>query len=373
MSKIKFYFIVLIAAIAISSCNKDNNDIEVVPPRDYVAQYATESALIDTYLKTSYITIVEAPGLPQDQNVTITAIPPGGAQTPIWDYALNAGTTTFPQLLFRTVNLDGVAYKLYYLVLRQGTGEKPCNVDSVFTSYSGKYITETTTNNVTSITSTLFEESLFPQAYINLFNTIRGWKEVFPQFRTGDTSSNDDGTVKYTNFGAGVMFIPSGLAYYNTGNLPAYSTLVFSFKLYQTQRIDFEPDGVMSFQEDIDGDGYVWTNSELQLADGKTNPDDTDKDGTPDFLDFDDDGDNYATRGEVKDANGDYYPYGALVDDPLTTIDERIGIPRKYTGELTNPNLPESETNPRKSQPSDFTDPTRLRRHLDPTCHFMNQ
>jgi len=64
----------------------------------------------------------------------------------------------------------------------------------------------------------------------------------------------------------------------------------------------------------------------------------------------------------VSVSNG-YYPYnGADVDDPSTlNIDEKQGIPRKFTGPI-NPltNLP-------TPLPSDFTDPTRLRRHLDPT------
>jgi hypothetical protein len=355
MSKIKFYFIVLIAAIAISSCNKNNDDIVITPPKDYTEQYNIEKPLIETYLKTNYITIIDAPGLPEDQSVTITPIPTGGTQTPIFDYAKNANTTTFPQLLYRIVKDDGIEYKLYYLVLRKGTGERPCNVDDVFTSYNGKYLKETTTDEVTTITSTQFEEVLFPQKYLNLFTTVfvRGWKEIFPQFGAGNTSSNDDGTVAYTNFGAGVMFIPSGLAYYNTGNgsIPAYAPLVFSFKLYQIRRSDLEhsgnglaldPDGVLSYQEDIDGDGYMWTTSELPRdASGNLlnpNPDDSDGDGIPDFLDFDDDGDGYSTLGEIKKADGTNYPFELIPD--------------------CNGNIP--------------TD-IKKKRHLDSECHKMNQ
>jgi hypothetical protein len=39
--------------------------------------------------------------------------------------------------------------------------------------------------------------------------------EIFPEFKTGTYSSNTDGTVSYSDFGADVMFIPSGLAYFN--------------------------------------------------------------------------------------------------------------------------------------------------------------
>lgn len=386
MNKIKFYFIVLMATVAITSCNKDDkDDIVIIPPRDYAQQYATESAQIELYLKTNSITVVQAPGETIDQDVTITPIPAGGKETPISDYAKNAGTNTYPQLLFREVKDDGIVYKLYYLVLRKGTGESPCNVDGVFTSYNGKYLTEATTGSVTVVNATQFDEVIYPQTFVELYPNLRGWKEVFPQFKTGDVAPNEtgDGTVKYTNFGSGVMFIPSGLAHFNRGpsSIPVYSTLVYSFKLYKIRRSDLEfkagptgdvpdPDGVLSYQEDIDGDGYVW--EAWELPNGAINPDDTDGDGIPDFLDFDDDGDGYATKGEVRDANGTIYPFGALVDDPLTTIDERVGIPRKYTGPLMNPNLPESKTNMRTAVPSDFTDPTRLRRHLDKNSHYMS-
>jgi hypothetical protein len=348
----------------------------VAPPKPYAEQYPKDIALIETYLKTNYITVLNTPGETKDQDVTIAKLDAGHTVS-IWDQKDYA-------LLNRKVEIHGITYTLYYLVLREGTGEKPCNVDDVFAAYNGKYLAETTTDNVTTITSTQFEEVIYPEAFMNLYGVIRGWKEIFPQFKSGDTSSNPDGTVKYKNFGAGVMFIPSGLAYYNTGKgtIPAYAPLVFSFKLYKIRRSDLDftvsgtsfvstPDGVLSYQEDGDGDGYMWTTAEL--PEGAVNPDDTDKDGILDFFDFDDDGDGYATRGEVKDANGKVYPYGAMVDDPLTSIDESYGIPRKYTGPLTNPNLPESETNPRKSVPADFRDPIRLRRHLDPNCHDMSK
>ena len=70
------------------------------------------------------------------------------------------------------------------------------------------------------------------------------------------------------------MFLPSGLAYY-AGTVgsdgPAYSCLVFSFKLFDLQRMDNEysissstggivilGDGVPDYLEDVNGDGYVY-------------------------------------------------------------------------------------------------------------------
>ena len=206
------------------------------------------------------------------------------------------------------------------------------------TSYRGEYIfssTETVSGvDVTTIKSNQFEESVNPQNYFNLTNVIRGWSEIFPQFKTGTYSGNPDGvyppnpdgTTSYYNFGAGVMFIPSGLAYYgnSTGGIPAYSPLIFSFKLYEIQRVDQDADGIYSYQEDLststvsndgtvtytDGtpDGYVYS-----MATGVVNHDDTDGDEIPDFLDVDDDGDFFTTASEIKNPiTGDAYPFADI-------------------------------------------------------------
>jgi hypothetical protein len=343
MNKIKFYFILLIATIGIVSCSKDkNDDIPVTPPRDYAIQYATESVLIEEYLKTNYITVVNHPGLTDDQDVTIAKL---NTEHPvsIWDQK------EYP-LKSRKVELHGITYILYYLVLREGKGESPTNVDGVLAAYKGKYLSSVTESGVTAITSTFFEEAKFPNGIIDLYFEKRGWKEIFPQLKAGTYKSNNDGTVSYNDFGAGVIFIPSGLGYYNVvkGSIPAYSPLVFNVKLYEINRLDHEyymsgqsvvavPDGVKSFQEDIDGDGYMWTKNELQVG-VTTNPDDTDEDGIPDFLDRDDDGDDYATQGEVKDASGKIYPFDKIPDCS-----------------------------------GNQTDPDRKKRHLDDKCIKMNQ
>jgi hypothetical protein len=345
MSKIKFYFILLIATVVtISSCNKDDNkDTPYVPPKPFAEQYPIDIAVIEDYLKANYITVVNNPGAVNDQDITITKLD-ADHPTSIWDQKM------YP-LKSREVKLHGIVYKLYYLVLREGVGESPTNVDGAFVAYKGNYLSSVTESTVTTITSTFFEENKFPIG-VDLYGYIRGWKEIFPQLKAGTYKSNPngDGTVVYSDFGAAVMFIPSGLAYYNSvkGSIPAYSPLVFNVKLYEINRLDHEyymsgqsvvavPDGVKSFQEDIDGDGYMWTKNELQVG-VTTNPDDTDEDGIPDFLDRDDDGDDYATQGEVKDASGKIYPFDKIPDCS-----------------------------------GNQTDPDRKKRHLDDKCIKMNQ
>ncbi|MBK0371310.1 FKBP-type peptidyl-prolyl cis-trans isomerase [Flavobacterium agrisoli] len=315
MNKIKYSFIVIITVLSIISCSKkDDDEVVVTPTKPYDEQYAIDSANIEEYLKTNYITV------DADYNVTFSKITDPATQPSIWSYQENTG---FPKLLYREVQVHEIVYKLYYLVIREGVGENPMNVDGVLASYSGDYLTSTTTDNVLTQTTTHFETVLYPNSFMDLYGTIRGWKEVFPQFKAGNYVSNEDGTVSYDNYGVGAMFIPSGLGYYTgNGGIPAYTPLIFSFKLYSISRMDHEysilnqtvvpdPDGVLSMHEDIDGDGYVWTASELN--EGVVNPDDTDGDGVPDFLDKDDDGDNYTTKLEIKNpATGEPYPFDQI-------------------------------------------------------------
>jgi hypothetical protein len=272
------------------SCAK-SDDIETTPLRDYTEQYTKDIAEIEAYLDTHYIeSITNNPGQPNDQDIKITAIPTGGPQISILDDQINNGLT------FKTVEKDGVTYKIYYLITRQGSGatsKSPCNLDNVLTAYKGQLLN-----------GTVFETNTNPQDYFYLGNVIRGWSEIFPKLKTGSYTANTNGTLSYFNFGAGVMFIPSGLAYYNgaTSSIPGYSPLIFTVKLFEVQRVDHDLDGIYSYQEDVNGDGYLVDND-------TTHEDDTDQDGTPNFIDKDDDGDNYLTKSELKKPDGTYHTF----------------------------------------------------------------
>lgn len=310
MNKIKFYFILSMLSLALFSCSKDK-EAEVAPPREFSVQYATDIKDIEEYLKTYYIEEVTT-----NFDIKISKIPTGGTQKSIWDQ------TTYP-LQFREVNLHGLKYKLYYLILNQGVGVSPTNVDAVWSSYKGDYLQQVTKDGVTTLTVTEFDRSTIPSNFFQFTGidaVIRGWSEFFPKLKTGIYSSNADGTVSYKDYGAGVVFIPSGLGYYSTGRgtIPAYAPLVFNVKLYEVQRYDHDGDGIPSYLEDLDGDGYMYSFTDTVLYPTKptNNPDDTDGDDLPDWFDVDDDGDNYTTKLErsYKDANGvtKYYDFANI-------------------------------------------------------------
>jgi len=391
MNKFKYYFILLLAGVATVSCNKsDDNDTPVEPLRDYQEQFNTDNANIEEYLTTNYITVTESAGNPEDQDVVIDSITDPTTQPSIMSYLNSA---TFPKLLSKNVDMHGIAYKMYYLVLREGTGASPGNTDDVLASYKGDYITRVakTDKAPTYLKTTFFEEVKFPQSTVDLYNAVVGWSETFPEFKIGTSSIDASGSVKYENFGSAVLFIPSGLGYY-TGNasIPAYCPLVFSVKFYNFKRLDHDFDGVFDYKEDKNGDGYVRDFRNTTLYPNKpANPDDTDLDGIPDFLDSDDDGDGFTTFFEISKPAGQigivggvnlglstYYPWDVVVDNPATPNTDETeprGIPRRPTGDLTDPTKEESATNPKKYLETDYTDNPRLRIHLDKTYPIKKQ
>jgi hypothetical protein len=126
---------------------------------------------------------------------------------------------------------------------------------------------------------------------------IKGFKEGMPKFKSGgDIIENGDGTFTVTGSGVGLIFMPSGIAYFS-GSAPGatYAPLMFEVNLLATNTADHDRDGVSTILEDLDGDGNLFN-------------DDTDEDGLPNYLDTDDDGDGILTKDELGDANDDGIP-----------------------------------------------------------------
>jgi FKBP-type peptidyl-prolyl cis-trans isomerase FkpA len=340
-----FVFGLTLIGLTIASCSSNETPSYDVALRAYPVQYDADMDSINKYIDTHYLSV------DSDYNVTMTKIPVGGTQQSI------RLQQTYP-LRFVEVQNDthAVNYKVYYLKLREGTNQSTTAVDSVYVSYKG-----------TLVSDVQFDYSETP-IWFQLESVVAGWGEIIPLFKTGtyDTAVGPNPTT-FANFGAGVMFIPSGLGYYNqipSAFLPAYSPLIFSFKLKSQRSRDHDRDGILSKYE-------------VDPAVPNQKPKDYDSDGdkTPNFYDIDDDGDHYLTKVENKRpyistvVNGQtiltpngYFPFnGAAIDNPLTpNIDERQGIPRKFTGPINTNNLP-------TPLPSDYTEPNRLRRYLDPT------
>jgi len=271
-----YFKIVLFLAIGltIASCTK-NDTISSVALREYKVQYAADLDSIDKYIDTHYITV------DTDYNVTMTKIPVGGTQLSI------RLQQTYPLDSVKVQNDDhNVNYKVYYLKLREGTNQRTTAVDSVYVSYKGNLLT-----------NGQFDYSESP-IWFQLQTVVAGWGEIIPLFKTGtyDTTEGPNPT-SFSNFGAGVMFLPSGLGYYNqipSAYIPSYSPLIFSFKLKSQRYRDHDRDGILS-KDEVDP----------TVVGQKPEDYDSDGDKFANMYDIDDDGDYYMTKNEIhKNANG---------------------------------------------------------------------
>ncbi len=230
--------------------------------RPYSEVYAEDIAEIETFMDDHFMTV------DADYNVTFTKITPSTPGTPISDN---------PDLEFKTINKGGVDHKLYFIKLREGVGSNPTKIDSVYSAYKG-HKTDLTT----------FDEASTP-VWFELQAVIDGWQAIFPEFKTGNSvTDNSTGITTYSDFGAGVMFIPSALAYFNQslGTVGIYTPLIFNFKLMKLRYKDHDGDKILSKDEY----GGPVTGTAI----------DSDGDGKPDYGDFDDDNDGALTKNEIK-------------------------------------------------------------------------
>ena len=296
MKQLNKYLLLLIGLSSLVSCKKDDDGPNVTPPRDRQEVYNENLMEIETYLQSSYMT------LDGDMNVTIDSIPDGGSQVSIWDqtaYPLQYITVkndTRRSLLTDGRIADDVDYKLYYIILDEGAGQTPTTVDSTFTAYKGwNFSNVVFDQNNTGIWFSFPESNL---------SAISGYRQILSKIKTADGSTmGPNGFVNYQNYGNVIVFIPSGLAYFNgsRANIGIYKPIAFQIKLLALKERDHDRDGILSKYEDLNNNNDYFD-------------DDTDGDKVPDFLDIDDDGDGVATKTEIiqsNDGNGNitYYSF----------------------------------------------------------------
>ena len=257
--------------------------------RSYLEVYNEDITEIEDFMDSHFITV------DPNYNVTFTKITGTTPGTPIFDALDTSASQNNPAkpLKFKTISKEGVDYKLYYLKLNEGAGSNPTRLDSVFTAYKG-YKTDLTS----------FDAASSP-TWFQLQDVIQGWQEVFPEFKSSNGQTiNTDGTINFTNFGAGIMFVPSGLAYYNqnAGTIGSYTPIIFTFKLMNVRYKDHDGDKILSKDE------YGGPTSGTAL--------DTDGDGKPNYADFDDDNDGKLTIEEIRVTTGvtGWYSYNLIPD-----------------------------------------------------------
>ena len=290
--KITNFFILLVSFMVITtSCSEED---ELPTPFDHKAQAIKDDAILKTFLETHYYTpptITEHFGLVD----TIT----DGGQTPLIN-----------QVVSQEVEYRNIDYKLYYLkAMPEGINDKPSKVDSALVNYKGLLLTKVN-NDIDE--RTIFDKNKSFSFWADLYGrVIPGWTHALPNFKSGHNlyvPGNE--TVDFDQTGKGIIFLPSGLAYRNTGSIdiPANAPIMFHVEVADVKHNDQDTDGVKSIFEDLNNDGDA------------TN-DDTDNDGIANFLDSDDDGDGILTKDENADPNNDGDPSDALDSDGDNTPD----------------------------------------------------
>ncbi|MBP9793535.1 MAG: hypothetical protein KBC56_05990 [Flavobacterium sp.] len=339
MRFIKALLLVIIGLVVFSCVKEDQAADTFIMPLDI--QYQRESVSIEKFLDEYQMNVDPA----NIENVTFEKL-----VAPI-DPSKSIRVEHASKLKFKMVKSNGVNYKVYYVELREGSGDgieqqNPIFVDSVLVNYRGLLLNKKANykEDESFEKNQTFDSRTHLPYWNSLPNFVEGWGSILQMFKPG-TQTVDPATnvITYNDFGAGVMFLPSGLAYYasSQGTIPAYSPLIFTFSLKRIHHVDTDFDGIDTIDEDVNGNG-------------KYGDDDTDGDGRPNYMDIDDDGDGKLTKAELKYSvfkdgvtNYFYYQYsGAAVDDLSTPQDER-GAPDCSGDQISS---------------------TRVRKYLDKNC-----
>lgn len=287
MTKIKYGVAIIILMLTITvSCKKDDDSGVIVdPPRDRGEEAIRAQAEIEAFLETHFYNYEEFQADPENFKLKFDTIAGDNAsKTPLMEQVTSKQVKDLVD--------DSVIYKLYYLKVRVGGGdEHPHFCDRTTNTYDGRLMN-----------LDLFDSSVIPVKFDLVENPptsgiIQGLQQAIIEFKgaEGEPIVNPDGTLSFMNYGIGAVFIPSGLAYFQypppTGGLNEYDQVIFSFELFAFEVLDHDGDGIDSYLEDLNGNGYLYD-------------DDTDADGVSNYLDTDDDGDGRLTEYEIEIING---------------------------------------------------------------------
>ncbi len=275
---LKFSIYLLTIVTLFVACNDDDDDTIPFVERDRAEQQLDDNDSIVNYLSTHYYNsdFFETGVDHKYTDIIITELLPG-------EDVPSGNTLLFEDVeTFMTVYLD-TDYQYYILRLNQGGGDAPKFTDGVRVRYEGISVAS---EEVVDAVITPIALGLQGNG-ISTFGSIKAWQLVMPEFSSSFDFTTNNGSVDYTNFGLGMMFVPSGLAYFSGTNTGTnYDNLVFKFELLQFEEIDHDNDGIPSYVEDVNGN--------LEVED-----DDTDINTIPNFIDIDDDGDEVLTINEL--------------------------------------------------------------------------
>lgn len=293
----KISLLIFCLAICFTSCKKDDNSIDpiVIELRDRDEVQAEDIALIEAYLSSHYYNSVAFDAITNAsiKDLVITPLALDETEAPADHTLLINAVGESKKVVFADTDYEFYVLDLNPRIDENDGGKSPAFSDLARVRYEGF-----------TLDNDVFDSAVTPVDF-DLVNLIPGWRKVLPSFKTAESfMDGDDGTVDYMNHGVGVMFLPSGLAYFSnvTSGISAYEPIAFKFDLLQTAENDHDGDGIPSYLEDLNGDGEFTANF-VDTTD--ETDDDTDGDTIPNYFDADDDGDGIPTIDEDIDGDGD--------------------------------------------------------------------
>lgn len=278
MTKIKNIVAVLLTLLVVTvSCKKDDDSPNIQPPRDRGEEAVRAQAEIEEFLKTHFYNYEDFQNDPENFSLKIDTLAGDNAdKTPLIEHVSSKEVVDFAD--------TSVKYKLYYLKVREGGGDRPHFSDYTTNTYKGFRLNREIFESVARPVRTNLVEGPEQAA------VIRGLQQGLIEFKgAAEIIENPDGTLTFKDYGIGAVFIPSGLGYFQTppsGAIRPYDQIYFTFELFASEIADHDGDGIPSYMEDLNGN--------QNLMD-----DDTDGDGIPNYLDNDDDGDGRLTKDEI--------------------------------------------------------------------------
>lgn len=286
--KFGFFYIVLVLVLAACGDDDDGPQVQIVPPR-LLSEVAAEDAVkLTDYLSSHFYNYEEFENPPEgfDFEVRIDSITGENtdkesilerAELSFIDFSISSDS-------FAGLEEEGgINHRLYYLNVREGAGVMPTIVDSVYIKYEGFRL-----DNTVFDSNVVWFDLQGTASPGNTGSFVRGFKEGIPLFKDGeDLQLNDDGTFTITDSGIGVIFMPSGLAYFNAA-VPgrSYAPIAFKINMLEANEADHDRDGIPTRLEDLNNDGELLN-------------DNTDGIDFPNYLDTDDDNDGILTREEI--------------------------------------------------------------------------
>jgi peptidylprolyl isomerase FKBP-type len=275
--KKKLFIISATVLLLATACKKDDKKNTVAPPRDVTEVRNENNAAIEKFLKTHTYTFTPTTSISEMVTFATTS---NTAESILENPNLQK-----MELDVLDANNKRVRHSLYYIILQQGTGTTTTIADSVYVNYKGQLLDLSTFEETKTQSMSNWFDLIGDVTNSSKSGAIKGFREGLSKLRASSSSRlmpNTDGTNTVpTDGGMAILFIPSGLGYFNNtqSKIPAYSPLIFSVNLISTKRADHDHDGKPSINE-IERDNYGII----------TYPDcDASKDRTPlpDYLDSD--------------------------------------------------------------------------------------